>query len=113
MTLAVFFHNIGDILEGLEKKLGLADDQTKAIRADGVAVLTAFATKWGTDTGLALLSLGKGFVQAVIADPSTLVAQAELLFTEAVKQELQITLDDAKDALRTILISTPSVVPVS
>lgn len=105
MSISTLLHNIGDIIEGIEKKIGFSDDETKAIRAQGSAVLASFTTKWASDSKLSLLALALPYVDAVKNDPSTFLSQAESLIAAASAKELQITVEDAKDALRTALIS--------
>lgn len=105
MSIATLLHNIGDIIEGIEKRLGLSDDATKDIRAAGSAILTSFATKWASDSKIALLALAQPYVSKVVADPTTFLAQAEALIEEAASKELQVTVEDVKNALRTALIA--------
>lgn len=107
MSIATLLHNIGDIIEGFEKKLGISDEDAKAVRAQGAAILSAFATKWATDGKLALLALAAPHVGAIIADPTKFVSEAEAIVSEAANKELQVFIDDAKDALRTALIASP------
>lgn len=105
MSIATLLHNLGDIIEGIEKKLGISDDAAKEIRAKGAAVLSSFATQWATDSKLALLAIAQPHVSAVIADPSKFLDEASALIAEAAAKELAVTETDAKNALRTALIA--------
>lgn len=108
MGLSTLLHNIGDIIEGIEKDLGFSDSEAKAIRAKGAEILSSFTEKWTTDSGLALLAVAQPHVAAVIADPTKFVSEAEAMVSEAAAKELSVTADDAKNALRTALIAAPT-----
>ena len=105
MSMQAFYTNVGDIVEGILKKVGLGDDAAKHVGDGAAAILSDFTTKWMSDEKAALLVLAKTFVASVVADPSTFLSAAEQLVVAAASQSLTITIDDARDAIRVHLLA--------
>lgn len=105
MSLSVFFTNVGDIIEGIEKRLGIADNTAKESADAMAATLSTLTTKLMSDELTAVGKLAEQYVAGVVADPSTFVAASEKLAIDVAAATLSVVKKDVLDVFRVKVIA--------